>query len=84
MEWLGHLKQRTDLLTNDEQQLQLYARITDIALLCCSTFDVEDRHFKIVFGPALTISLFLECSIKVRENCGSRKPETGDRYHFAL
>lgn len=66
--WLERIQQRAADTTNGEQRTNLYTRFVDIALICCSTFDVEEKHIVKVLQQANAISILLRCSIIICEN----------------
>lgn len=69
--WLQRLKVRAASSTDDEQRNELHSRTTEIALLCASTYDVEDVEFDIVLQQDSAISILLQSSIIIQENCNS-------------
>ncbi|KAH4108552.1 hypothetical protein HBI25_111470 [Parastagonospora nodorum] len=73
--WLDCLRQRIATTTNSEQITDLYSRVLEVALLCCSTFDVEDAFLEDAFQRPNAISTLLQCSITIRENYLSAIPE---------
>jgi hypothetical protein len=75
MAWLQRLKQRAASTTNSKQRTDLYSRLIELALLCYSTFDVEETFFDIIFGQPGAISALIQCSIVIRENQETAKPE---------
>ncbi|KAH3956582.1 hypothetical protein HBH98_241660 [Parastagonospora nodorum] len=82
--WLGRMRQRIATTTNSEQITDLYSRVLEVALLCCSTFDVEDAFLEDAFRLTNAISTLLQCSITIRENCLSAIPEFGIMHNIML
>jgi hypothetical protein len=78
-QWLERLKRRAASSTDDEQRSELHSRATEIALLCVSTYDVETIDIDIVLQQDSAISLLLQSSIVIQENCDSVQSE-----HHAL
>lgn len=73
--WLKRLKMRAASSTDDEQRSELHSRATEIALLCASTFDVEIINLKTVLQQDSAISVLLQSSIVIQENCDSVQSE---------
>jgi hypothetical protein len=84
MTWLERLKLRVNTSTNDEQRGTLQSRATEVALLCCSTFDVEDEYIDDVFHKHTALSTFLQCSIMIQENHGSVQSDSQYLYQTML
>ncbi|CAO2650553.1 Nn.00g018450.m01.CDS01 [Neocucurbitaria sp. VM-36] len=78
MDWLQRLKQRTGSNTDEAHRNELHLKATEAALLCITTFDIEEVYFDFVLKQPSAISILIQCSIKVQENVGSLKtdPET--------
>ena len=70
--------------TDDEQRSELHSRATEIALLCASTYDVEDDDFDIVLQQDSAISLLLQSSIIIQQNCDSVRSEHQPLYESLL
>jgi hypothetical protein len=69
MRWLRRLQDRAAASTNDEQRHELYSRATEIALLCTSTFDVDDEFVGSVLEQSSAVSALIQSSIMVQQNC---------------
>jgi hypothetical protein len=80
LQWLSELKQRTAISTNDEQRTELFTRATEIALLCISTYNVEDADFDTVLKHSSAVSALIQASIIVQENHDSAKPDNPDLF----
>jgi hypothetical protein len=73
--WLKRLKVRAASSSDDGQRNELHARATEIALLCASTYDVETIDLDIVLQQDSAISVLLQSSIVIQENCDSVQSE---------
>jgi hypothetical protein len=82
--WLQRLKARAASSTEDGQRNELHSRATEIALLCASTYDVEDIDFDIVLQQDSAISVLLQSSIIINENCDSVRSEHQALYESML
>jgi hypothetical protein len=82
--WLRRLKTRAAASTDDEQRDELNSRATEIALLCASTYDVEDADFDIVLQQDSAISVLLQSSIVIQENSGTVRSEHQTLYKSML
>jgi hypothetical protein len=76
MGWLHRLKERAATTTNGEQRTELYTRVTEIALLCTSTYDVEDKFLNHVLEQPRAVTNLLQCCLQIRENHDSVRPES--------
>ncbi|KAF1941797.1 hypothetical protein EJ02DRAFT_490907 [Clathrospora elynae] len=76
--WLLRLKERAGDSTDDQQRSGLFSGATEIALLCTTTYDVEDADVDTILQQESAISTLLQSSITVQENHGSVKSE----YHY--
>jgi hypothetical protein len=83
-EWLKRLKMRAASSTDDEQRSELNSRATEIALLCASTFDVETIDVDILLQQDSAISVLLQSSIVIQENCDSVQSEHQALYKSLL
>jgi hypothetical protein len=82
--WLKKLKMRAASSTDDEQRSELQSRATEIALLCASTYDVETIDLDIILQQESAISVLLQSSIVIQENCDSVQPEHQALYESLL
>lgn len=82
--WLLKVKQRAATSTEDEQRSDMYSRATEIALLCTSTYDVEETDFDIVLQQDSAIFMLIQCSITIQENGSSVRSEDQGLYRVML
>ena len=82
--WLRRLKARAAASTDDEQRSELYSRLTEIALLCTSTYDVENVDFEIILRQNSAVSIFFQSSIIIQENHHSVQSEHQALYESLL
>ncbi|PVH90429.1 hypothetical protein DM02DRAFT_665102 [Periconia macrospinosa] len=82
--WLGRLKNRAAASTDDKQRSELHSRATEIALLCTSTYDVEDVDFDIILRQDSAISVLIQSSIIIQENHDSVQSEHQALYESLL
>jgi hypothetical protein len=77
LRWLRKLEDRVMASTNREQRFGLHYRTLDIALLCASTFDIDDINLSKVFGNLAAVSALIQCSVTISENqhCLRSAPE---------
>jgi hypothetical protein len=68
LNWFRRLKIRATGSANDDQRTELHSRATEIALLCSSTFDVDEEFVDHVLSQPTAISTLLQCSIIVQKN----------------
>jgi hypothetical protein len=84
MKWLKRLKTRATESTEDQQRSELYSRATEVALLCSQTSDVESAFIDIVFRQPSAVSILLQCSIVIQENCKAAQSESQPIYRTML
>lgn len=82
--WLRRLKTRAALSTDDKQRDELHSTATEIALLCTSTYDVEDVDVDIVLEQNSAISMLFQSSIVIQENSDSVRSEHQVLYNSML
>ena len=82
--WIDRLKYRASSSTDNDQRNEMYARATEIALLCTSTYDVEDADISIALHNQSAISMLLQCSITIQENHTTTKSDFQDLYNVML
>lgn len=73
--WLNTIKSRAHTSTDDGQRAELYSRAAEIALLCVSTFDMDQYHVNKILHEPSAASILLQCSIVVQENKDAVSPE---------
>jgi hypothetical protein len=75
LDWLAILQYRLQTTTDDGQRTELCSRVTEIALLCTTTFDVDHEHVEHVFDTPSAIVALIQSSVYVQENEQATKPE---------
>jgi hypothetical protein len=75
LRWMQRLKQRVGASTDDGQRTELYSRAAEVALLCTSTYDVEENDFETVLQQESAVSILLQSSIVVQEHYGSMQSD---------
>lgn len=83
-EWLHRLKNRITGIAIERQRNELLSRATEIALLCASTFDVDNQFVDHVLQIQSATSTLLQCSIHVQQNYLSVETECQDIYRAML
>ncbi|KAJ5059156.1 hypothetical protein J3E72DRAFT_230989 [Bipolaris maydis] len=68
LKWFLKLKQRAAASTDDDQRTELYSRAAEIALVCTSTYDVEEDDFGSILEHESAISILMQASIIIQEN----------------
>ncbi|KAI4946098.1 hypothetical protein J4E91_007541 [Alternaria rosae] len=84
LKWLRRLKERVAASTDDGQRTELWSRATEVALLCTSTYDVEETDFEIVLQQESAISTLLQSSIVVQEHCGTMQSDFPQLFSISL
>jgi hypothetical protein len=82
--WLKRLKIGAASSIDDDQRSELHSRATEIALLCASTFDVETVDLDMVLQQNSAISVLIQSSIVIQENCDSVQSEHQALYKSLL
>ena len=75
-EWLRLLKDRILSSSNDQQRIDLHRKISQVAWLYTSTFDVEEHLFEQALKEPTTVSFLVECCILIQENAGSIRSDS--------
>ncbi|EUC50241.1 hypothetical protein COCMIDRAFT_82742 [Bipolaris oryzae ATCC 44560] len=68
LKWFLKLKQRAAKSTDDGQRTELYSRAAEIALVCTSTYDVEEDDFRSILEHESAVSILIQASILIQEN----------------
>ncbi|KAJ4287163.1 hypothetical protein N0V90_012561 [Kalmusia sp. IMI 367209] len=68
LKWLNHLKKRLPAATNDSQRKEISSRLTEIGLLCASTFDTDGVWLGVILDAPSAVSVLIQTSIVVQEN----------------
>ncbi|KAH6861099.1 hypothetical protein BKA58DRAFT_448898 [Alternaria rosae] len=84
LRWLRRLKERVAASTDDGQRTELWSRATEVALLCTSTYDVEETDFETVLQQESAISTLLQSSIVVQEHCGTMQSDFPELFSISL
>ncbi|KAF2726475.1 hypothetical protein EJ04DRAFT_571236 [Polyplosphaeria fusca] len=66
--WLNVIKSRARMSTNNGKRAELYSKAVEIALLCVSTFDVDQGNVSAILREPSEASILLQCSIVIQEN----------------
>ncbi|RMZ68305.1 very large low complexity [Pyrenophora seminiperda CCB06] len=66
--WLKHLRDRVSTAANKSQRKQLSSRLTEIGLLCTSTFDMDGEYLRDILCCKHQISALVYASVVVQEN----------------
>ncbi|KAI4686606.1 uncharacterized protein J4E84_005887 [Alternaria hordeiaustralica] len=82
--WLRRLKQRVAASTDDGQRTDLCSRATEIALLCTSTYDVEEADFGTVLRNESAISILLQSTTVVHEHHATAQSEFPELFSITL
>ena len=75
LKWVRTLKERVAASTDEGQRTELLSRATEIALLCTSTYDVEEDDFETILKHESVISILVQSSIMIQENRRSVQSE---------
>lgn len=68
LDWLNNLQSKARSSTDHKQRLDLMARATEVALLCTSTFDVDEIHLDRILSLPREVSVLIQSSVVVQEN----------------
>lgn len=78
LKWFDYLKERLPTAKDDSQRNQLSSRLTDIGLLCTSTFDTDEVWLENILSSPSSVSVLIQTSIVVQEN----KDVTSSEYEY--
>ncbi|PVH93270.1 hypothetical protein DM02DRAFT_676940 [Periconia macrospinosa] len=68
LDWLNNLKSKFRSSIDHTQRLDLMSRATEVALLCTSTFDVDEVHLNRILSLPREASVLIQGSIVIQEN----------------
>lgn len=66
--WLNNLQSKSRSSTDHKQRLDLMSRALEVALLCTSTFDVDEIHLGRILSRPHEASILIQSSIVIQEN----------------
>jgi hypothetical protein len=84
LKWLNHLKERLPTATDDSQRKELSSRLTEIGLLCTSTFDIDGVWLQEILLSPSAVSVLIQTSIVVQENKDVTSSEHEYLHHAML
>ncbi|KAJ6191961.1 hypothetical protein J3E72DRAFT_399452 [Bipolaris maydis] len=84
LKWLNRLKKRLPTATDDSQRKELSSRLTEIGLLCTSTFDTDGECLEDMLCSSSAVSVLLQTSIVVQENKDVTSSEHEYLHHAML
>lgn len=84
LDWLTVLNHRLQTATDDDQRTELSSRVTEIALLCTTTFDVDEAYVNSVLSTPSAVFGLIQCSIIVQEHEKATRPEHAFLYRVML
>jgi len=68
LDWLNNLQSKARSSTDHKQRLDLMSLATEVALLCISTFDVDEIHLNRILSLPRKASVLIQSSIVVQQN----------------
>ncbi|OAA50407.1 hypothetical protein NOR_00857 [Metarhizium rileyi] len=74
-QWMMELRRTALCQERNSQKEHFIQKATDAAFVCIATFDVEHTRLNNLLGMVENATLFLECSILIRENILTVDPE---------
>lgn len=83
-QWNLMLRERITSSTNDLQRKDLHLKATEVALLCISTFDVDDRFADSILEHSDAVTLLIQSSIQVRDNIDVLQKDPGCLHGYLL
>jgi hypothetical protein len=68
MRWLDDIRTRIQTSTDNDQRSELWSRAVEVALVCTSTFDIDQGHVDKLLQKPSAASIFLQCSIVIQQS----------------
>ncbi|KAI2621190.1 hypothetical protein GGR54DRAFT_630279 [Hypoxylon sp. NC1633] len=65
--WVELLRDKSHNSTTEDDRAYFKLKSVDVALICASSFDVEDGHLSHILNSGFDASIFVQCSILVQE-----------------
>ncbi|KAH8724529.1 hypothetical protein GQ44DRAFT_827220 [Phaeosphaeriaceae sp. PMI808] len=84
LKWLNDLRERLPTAVDDSQRKEISSRLTEISLLCTSTFDTDSLWLEVILRSSSAISVLLQASIVVQENKDVTSSEHENLYRAML
>jgi hypothetical protein len=84
LKWLNQLKKRLPTATDDSEQKEISSRLTEIGLLCTSTFDTDGVGLEVILSSPSAVSVLIQTSIVVQENKDVTSSEHEYLHHAML
>ncbi|CAG8972326.1 hypothetical protein HYALB_00001729 [Hymenoscyphus albidus] len=69
--WVTLLEDKAIHSIDDDQRTEFLLQTINVALVCASTFDVEQRHLRDILSSSSEASVLIQCSITIQENLRS-------------
>jgi hypothetical protein len=75
LDWMDHLRDRAYAAVDHRERTAFVSQSVEIAMICASTFDVDEAHMIAMMNSAEAVSTVVLCSIVVQQgkNAGTHK-----------
>ncbi|QYS92728.1 hypothetical protein H0G86_000129 [Trichoderma simmonsii] len=67
MNWITLLQKRLSGYDNEEQRQEFYLIISQMALICIASFDVDEKHLKLILSDAEQMDILIRSSIIIQD-----------------
>ena len=82
-DWVGILQTKAQPSLQDSERADYFSRTVEVALICVSTFDLDQKHMTETLASLSEASVFIQCCILVQQY-SVVSPVTHDRLYFIL
>ncbi|KAL7958018.1 hypothetical protein V8C34DRAFT_324717 [Trichoderma compactum] len=66
MDWIGLLQEKLSGYDNEEQRQEFYLIISQMALICIASFDVDEGHLRLMLSDAEQMDILMRSSIIIQ------------------
>jgi hypothetical protein len=81
-QWIVSIKNRVEEASDPSEHVSIQARLFEIALVCCSTFYLDNSHLEQTLSEFAQALKFTQCSIMIQERLTSYQSD--DPFHRCL
>ncbi|KAL7781006.1 hypothetical protein V8C43DRAFT_320153 [Trichoderma afarasin] len=67
MNWITLLQEKLSGYDNEEQRQEFYFIISQMALICIASFDVDEKHLKLILSDAEQMDILIHSSIIIQD-----------------
>ncbi|EHK23059.1 uncharacterized protein TRIVIDRAFT_230731 [Trichoderma virens Gv29-8] len=81
--WINLLQNKLSGIDDEEQRREFYLMISQMALICIASFDVDEKHLRVILSDAEQMDMMMQSSIII-QNLSHSVGECTDPFHINL